>query len=102
MIIAHVCGMGAIQGWGFFYSAQARESYNIYVHTVHILTKEELQVLTGLLATDGEENRIRQSIQSGQAEGLTLEEVQRLLQDRGKIGVANELKDKLRKGIRVL
>ena len=66
------------------------------------MTKEELQVLTGLLATDGEENQIRQSIQHGQAEGLTLEEVQRILQDHGKIDAANELKDKLRRGINII
>ena len=73
-----------------------------FIHTVHILTKEELQVLMGLLGTDGEENQIRQSIQQGQAEGLTLEEVQRLFQDHGKIDAANELKDKLKRGINVI
>ena len=74
----------------------------MYIHAAHILTKEELQVMTGLLGTDGEENQIRQSIQQEQAEGLTLEEVQRLLQDHGKIDAANELKDKLRRGINVI
>ena len=56
----------------------------------------------GLLGTDGEENQIRQSIQQGQAEGLTLEEVQRLFLDHGKIDAANELKDKLKRGINVI
>ena len=56
----------------------------------------------GLLGTDGEETQIRQSIQRGQAEGLTLEEVQRLFQDNGKIDAANELKDKLKRGINVI
>ena len=58
--------------------------------------------MTGLLGTDGEENQIRQSIQRGQAEGLTLEEIQRLFQNHGKIDAANELKDKLRRGINVI
>ena len=83
------------------YTVTFREQYTC-IHTVHILTKEEVQVLMGLLGTDGEENQMRQSIQQGQAEGLTLEEVQRLFQDHGKIDAANELKDRLKRGINVI
>ena len=61
-------------------------------------------MLAGLLAAHREDEltKIKQSIQDEQVNNLSLEEVEHLLQQIGKLDAAKQLKDELRKGIHLL
>ena len=66
----------------------------------HILTKFELQVLSGLLETYSNEKikEIQRSIQKKQGGDISREEVERSLRENGQAIVADELEENLRKG----
>ena len=75
------------------------------LHTVpsgHILTKQELQVLSTLLATYSDEKlkAIKLSVQEKQAIGdISREEVEKSLRQSGLSTMADGLKDNIEKGI---
>ena len=72
-------------------------------HIVHVLTKEELQVLPGLLNaySDVRIKEIRGMIERKQDGVITCEEVESLLRQRGFVNVAGELEEKLLKGTQI-
>ena len=65
----------------------------------HVLTKLELEVLSGMLDAYSNEKitEIKQSIQKKQGGDTSLEEVERSLQEGGLLAVADELKRNLHK-----
>ena len=66
----------------------------------HILTKFELQVLSGLLAAYSNEKirEILQSIHSKQGGDMSREEIEKMLRDGGLQTIAEELEQSLQKG----
>ena len=71
-----------------------------HTSTGHILTKFELQVLSGLLNAYSNEKikEIQQSIRKKQGGDISLEEVESSLRDGGLTTVADELEQSLLKG----
>ena len=66
----------------------------------HILTKQELQVLSTLLTpyTDEKLKELQLSIQKKQEGDISREEVEILLRQSGQVMVAENLKDEIKKG----
>ena len=74
----------------------------MHIHTAHILTKLELQVLASLLATNNDEKlqEIQLSIQDKQdIQEITREEVEMSLRQIGLESIAEGLRDNIEKGI---
>ena len=73
---------------------------HMHTHTAHILSKQELKVVSDVLAAYSDEKLrgIKQSIQERQSGSFSLEEVERSLQQSGKADVASRLREKLEKG----
>ena len=75
--------------------------YTSTVHLGHLLTKFELQVLSGLLNAYSNEKikEIQQSIKKKQGGDISREEVESSLREGGLTTVADELEHNLHKGM---
>ena len=77
-------------------------TYACAIPSGHILTKEELQVLGAMLATNSDEQlkSIQLSLQEEQEiQDISREEVEKYLRQSGLASMADRLKDDLEKGI---